>query len=72
MNSGQLSFAALLAGMLVRWREVVTVAVATVFVALVLSLVLPPSYRTVASFDYVVASVHASFTSARTRKCVPR
>lgn len=57
MNPGQLSFAALLAGMLVRWREVVTVALATVFVALVLSLVLPPSYRTVASFVTTDAGV---------------
>src|SRR2546422_8584839 len=50
MNPGQLTLAALLAGALARWREAVTVAAATVFVALVLSFVLPPSYRATASF----------------------
>ena len=57
MNTGQLTFAALLAGMLVRWREAVTVAVATVVVALALSLVLPSSYRAAASFVTTDAGV---------------
>jgi uncharacterized protein involved in exopolysaccharide biosynthesis len=50
MNSGQLSLAALSAGTMTRWREAVTVAAAVVLVALVLSVVLPPSYRAMVSF----------------------
>ncbi len=57
MNSGQLTFAGLLADVLGRWRAVVTVAAATVFVGLVLSLVLPPSYRAAASFVTTDAGV---------------
>ncbi|MGH7529238.1 MAG: GNVR domain-containing protein [Gemmatimonadales bacterium] len=57
MESGPLTFAALLAGTLARWRTVLTVAVIVVLVALALSFVLPPSYRGSASFVTADASV---------------
>jgi len=50
MESGPLSAAALLAGTLARWRDALVVAGGVVLVALVLSLVLPPSYRAATSF----------------------
>jgi uncharacterized protein involved in exopolysaccharide biosynthesis len=50
MNRGQLSLAALSAGTLTRWREALTVAAGVVVVALVSSVVLPPSYRAMVSF----------------------
>jgi uncharacterized protein involved in exopolysaccharide biosynthesis len=57
MDSGPLTFAALLAGMLLRWRTVLVVAVATIFVALALSFVLPPTYRALTSFVTTDAGV---------------
>jgi len=50
MDPGPLSFTALVAGTLTRWRSVLGVAAVTVALAVVLSLVLPPSYRATASF----------------------
>jgi len=50
MDPGQLTFAALVAGSLSRWRAALAVTVATILIALVLSLVLPPTYRTETSF----------------------
>lgn len=57
MDSGQLTFAALVAGTLVRWRTVFAVTVATIVIALMLSVVLPPTYRVVASFVTADASI---------------
>jgi len=50
MTAERITFAALLAGTLARWRGAIVVATATVALALGLSLVLPPSYRATASF----------------------
>ncbi len=50
MDSGPLSLPALVAGTLSHWRTVVGVASGTVSLALILTLVLPPSYRATASF----------------------
>jgi len=50
MDSGRLSFPALLAGTLARWRMAVAVAASTVLLALGLGVILPPSYRATASF----------------------
>jgi uncharacterized protein involved in exopolysaccharide biosynthesis len=50
MDSDPLTFAALLAGTLDRWRHAVVVMGGVVLVALGLSFVLPPSYRAAASF----------------------
>lgn len=50
MDSGQVTFADLVAGALSRWRTAAAVAGGTVLLALVLALVLPPSYRATASF----------------------
>src|SRR5437867_5899754 len=50
MDSGQLSFPALLAGTLARWRMAALVAAGTVLVALALAVILPPSFRAIASF----------------------
>lgn len=50
MYQSDLSFAALLAGMVARWRSVALVAGGVVGVAVVLMLVVPPSYRVQASF----------------------
>jgi uncharacterized protein involved in exopolysaccharide biosynthesis len=50
MDSGKLSFPALLAGTLARWRMAIAVAAGTVLLALGLALILPPSYRATASF----------------------
>lgn len=57
MNSGPLTFAALVAGMLLRWRTVFAVTLATIFVALALSFVLPPTYRAQTSFVTTDAGV---------------
>src|SRR2546425_7694152 len=45
-----LTFSALLAGTLSRWRIAVAVAGGTVLVAAALAVILPPSYRATASF----------------------
>jgi uncharacterized protein involved in exopolysaccharide biosynthesis len=50
MTAEPLTLAALLARTLGRWRAAIGVASATVVLALVLSLVVPPSYRATASF----------------------
>jgi uncharacterized protein involved in exopolysaccharide biosynthesis len=50
MDSGPLTFPALLAGTLARWRAAVAVAAGTVLLALALAVILPPSYRATASF----------------------
>ena len=56
MNSS-LTFAALLAGMVSRWRAVAGIAVGVVVVGSVLALALPPSYRSSASFVTTSAGV---------------
>jgi len=48
--SGPLTFPALVAGTVARWRTAVTVALGTVALTLALALILPPSYRATASF----------------------
>src|SRR2546428_277537 len=50
MDPGQVSFSALVAGTLSRWRTTVTVAAGIVLLALALAVILPPSYRADASF----------------------
>ncbi len=50
MDSASLTFVELLAGMLGRWRTVLGVAAAIVILALALTVVLPPTYRSEASF----------------------
>ncbi len=50
MDSGPLTFPALLAGTVARWRTAVTVALGTVALTLALALIIPPSYRATASF----------------------
>ncbi len=50
MDSGPLTFPALLVGTLARWRTAVAVAAGTVLLALGLAVILPPSYRATASF----------------------
>src|SRR2546428_307446 len=50
MNSGPLTLAVLLAGMLPRWRTGLAVALGTVGVTLALTFIVPPSYRGMASF----------------------
>src|SRR5438874_1949088 len=57
MDSGPLSFPALLAGALSRWRAAVAVAVGVVALALGLTLVIPPSYRAESSFVTTDASI---------------
>ena len=57
MDSGPLSFPALLAGTLSRWRAAVAVAVGVVVLALGLTLVIPPSYRAESSFVTTDASI---------------
>ena len=57
MDSGQLSFAALLAGALSRWRLAATVATGTIVLALGLTFIIPPSYRATATFVTTDASV---------------
>ena len=57
MDPGQLSFAALLAGALARWRLAATVATGTIVLALGLTFIVPPSYRATASFVTTDASV---------------
>jgi len=56
MDPGPVSFAALLSGVLTRWREVLGVAAGVVALAILLSLVLPPRYRATASFVTTDAS----------------
>src|SRR2546422_4744196 len=60
MDSGQLSFAALLAGALSRWRLAVTVATGTIVLAVGLTFIVPPSYRATATFVTTDASVERS------------
>jgi len=50
MDSAPLSFPGLVAGTLARWRTVLGVAGAVVVFAIVLTLVMPPTYRATASF----------------------
>lgn len=50
MAPGPISFAALVAGGLTRWRQVLAVAAGTIVAAVVLTFVLAPSYRATASF----------------------
>jgi len=50
MDSGPLTFPALLAGTLARWRTAVAVAFGTVLFTLALALLIAPSYRATASF----------------------
>jgi uncharacterized protein involved in exopolysaccharide biosynthesis len=50
MDSAPLSFPSLVAGTLSRWRTVLWVAGGVVVLALLLTLVLPPTYRATASF----------------------
>lgn len=57
MTQGDVSFPLLLAGTLRRWRIAALVAGGLVFIAVVLMLVLPPSYRSQASFVTTSSSV---------------
>lgn len=57
MDSGQLTFAALLAGTLSRWRQAAAVAGGAVVVAVLLSFILPPSYRATTSFVTTDATI---------------
>src|SRR6266545_1159022 len=57
MDPNFLTFAALLAGTLSRWRQAVAVAGGVVALALGLTLVLPPSYRGESSFVTTDASI---------------
>lgn len=57
MEPNPLTFAALTAGALARWREALAVAAGVVLLALGLSLVLPPSYRAATSFVTTDASI---------------
>lgn len=57
MDDVPLTFAALVAGTVTRWRTVLLVAAGVVTVALVLTFVLPPSYRAVTSFVTADASI---------------
>jgi uncharacterized protein involved in exopolysaccharide biosynthesis len=57
MDSASLTFPVLVAGMLARWRAAAAVMAATVLIALVLSLVLPPTYRSVTSFVTADAAI---------------
>jgi uncharacterized protein involved in exopolysaccharide biosynthesis len=50
MDSRPLTFPALLAGTLARWRTAVAVALGTIVFTLALALILPPTYRATASF----------------------
>jgi uncharacterized protein involved in exopolysaccharide biosynthesis len=50
MDSDRLTLAALVAGMLSRWRAVIRVAVGIAVLSLLLSFVLPPGYESEASF----------------------
>jgi len=50
MDSGPLTFPALLAGTVARWRTALTVALGTIALTLALALIIPPSYRATASF----------------------
>lgn len=50
MDPAPLTFSALLSGVLVRWRTVLAIAFATVLLALVLTFVMPPTYRARTSF----------------------
>ena len=50
MDSAALSFPGLVAGTLARWRTVLGVAGGVVVFAVLLTLVLPPTYRANASF----------------------
>jgi len=50
MDSAPLSFPSLVAGTLSRWRTVLGVAAGVVVLAILLTLVLPPTYRATASF----------------------
>jgi len=50
MDSAPLTFPALLAGTLSRWRTAVAVAAGTVLLTAALAVILPPSYRGTASF----------------------
>ncbi|MEX2156136.1 MAG: GNVR domain-containing protein [Gemmatimonadales bacterium] len=56
MDSGQPTFAALLAGTLARWRQATAVAAGTVVLAVALTFLVPPSYRATASFVTTEAS----------------
>ena len=57
MDAGPLAFAALLAGTLARWREALVIAGTVVLLALVLSLIIPPSYRAATTFVTTDASI---------------
>lgn len=57
MDKAPLSFAALTAGTVTRWRTVLLIALGVVVLALTLTLVLPPSYRAVTSFVTADASI---------------
>ena len=57
MDSGQLTFAALLAGALSRWRQAAAVAAGTIVLAVALTFIVPPSYRATASFVTTDAGV---------------
>jgi len=57
MDSGQPTFAALLAGTLSRWRQAGAVGAGTVVFAVVMVLILPRSYRATASFATTDANV---------------
>jgi uncharacterized protein involved in exopolysaccharide biosynthesis len=50
MDSGSLSFVALVTGALARWRTAAAVAAGTVVLVALLAVILPPSYRATASF----------------------
>src|SRR5438445_7476428 len=57
MESGPLTFPALVSGSLARWRDALAVSAAVVLLALGLSLVMPPSYRAESSFVTTDASI---------------
>ena len=50
MDSGPLTFPALLAGTVARWRTALTVALGAIALTLALAIIIPPSYRATASF----------------------
>ena len=57
MDSNRLTLTALVTGMLTRWREAVRVVAGVVALALLLSLILPPKYQSIATFVTADAGV---------------